>query len=75
LLVDCGRIIRHPAIKNDSGAILSIGLAPAPVQNERRQGLGCLSKEHAKDNLARGVRAASGYNRNRGRFCGGTTRF
>jgi hypothetical protein len=31
LLVDCGRIIRHPAIKNDSGAILSIGLAPTPV--------------------------------------------
>ena len=26
----------------------------------RRQGLGCLSKEHARDNLARGVRAASG---------------
>ena len=50
-------------------------LAPTPVQNERRQGLGCLSKEHAKDNLARGVRAASGYNRNRERFRGGPTQF
>jgi len=28
-LVDCGRIICHPAIKNDSGAILSSG--PVPV--------------------------------------------
>jgi hypothetical protein len=24
-LVDCGRIVRHPAIKNDSGAILRAG--------------------------------------------------
>jgi hypothetical protein len=27
----CGRIIRQPAIKNDSGAILSSGFAPTPV--------------------------------------------
>jgi hypothetical protein len=31
VLVDSGRIIRRPAIKNDSSAILSSGLAPTPV--------------------------------------------
>jgi hypothetical protein len=38
--------------------------------NERRQGLRCPSREYAKDNVGRGLCAASEYNRNRGRFRG-----
>jgi len=54
-LVDCGRIIRHPAIKNDSSAILSVGAFREPFELYRFATKACRPHEGTDYTVASSV--------------------